>query len=785
MPVDVERERAEKAKAVVGALQDGRLPTTAQAVQGITEIQADGSLHDAARDMTPAGKKIVADAERILDSTRKVVTQAAPNNELQNAIYYGNQAASRSASRADGLSADEASSAADALVQAGAKSAQLAKMIVTSGEFRTLLTDISSIVQELVQSNVVDATDDLANDPNAPDAVRQYAAKTRDTVANNDLQDAGQQGLENAQDAYEQTKEQAKEQANLRTEEARQRANEAGQEAQDAANNTRNTAGDSLAGGASLRQTAKNVIDTVADEAERRLPEDQVNQASAAIREHGAKMHTGEESTQGLTSQAKQQGQAYLDQGRNLANQAASQLRDPNSQIRQTGDRVARKLANLPEEKKREIIGRIKNVTRVIQSKPEFQNGIDDIIALLAPLATAAKDATSTVVDKAANAPTDPNELQASKDSRLAMSNAKQLIENFANGHSLDPLIKELRGFAADTKDDDELRAFYKDLSAYVNRLIREPGFADDQSFERDAEGLVERGRQQMENYSRQTSNISYEAKSFAQSLAANKTTQRLQKDMSVLISDLFLDERGNPTFKPDLVRDLAKLVPHIASKLAYLPLPRIEVDDGQYHMIFDNIVLHSTILPKYVRIQTDTTVDATQKNPDDQINSHVILEFSNVEASGRDIAWLFNKHKGFWKAGDVGLADLDMAGKGLSVRVKLQPGSEAGRASGDNADTPGRFLNVMDVNTTVHNLDLRLHDSHHDILYKLLKPAINKTAKKQLESAVDGAIRDIVQQLDAKLMQGANAIGAVGGPEPKAGIPEWGSKAYNPTIST
>ncbi|KAJ3149302.1 hypothetical protein HDU86_007025 [Geranomyces michiganensis] len=784
MPVDVERERAEKAKAVVGALQEGRLPTTAQAVQGIAELQAGDSLHDAARDMTPAGKKIVADAERILDSTRKVVSQAAPNNELQNAVYYGNQAASRAASRADGLSADEASSAADNLIQAGAKSAQLAKMIVTSGEFRTLLTDISSIVQELVQSNVVDASDDLANDPNAPDSVRQYAAKTRDTVANNDLQGAGQQGLENAQGAYEQTKDQA----NQRADEARQRANEAGREAQDAANNTRNTAGDSLAGGASLRQTAKNVIDTVADEAENRLPEDKVNQASAAIREHGAKMHTGQESTQSLAGQAKAQGQAYLDQGRNLANQAASQLRDPNSQVRQTGERVARKLANLPEEKQREITGRIKNVVRTIQSKPEFQNGIDDIIALLAPLASATKEATVTAVEKAAEAPTDPNQLQASKDSRLALSNAKQLIENFANGHSLDPLIKELRSFAADTKDDNDLRAFYKDLSAYINRAIREPGFAENQAFERDASGLVERGRQQMENYSRQTSNISYELKSFAQSLAANKTTQRLQSDMSVLINDLFLDERGNPTFKPDLVRDLAKLVPHIASKLAYLPLPRIEVDDGQYHMIFDNIVLHSTILPKFVRIQTDTTVDATQTNPDNQVNSHVILEFSNVEASGRDIAWLFNKHKGFWKAGDVGLADLDMAGKGLSVRVKLQPGTEAGRAAGETSDSesnPGRFLNVVDVNTTVHNLDIRLHDSHHDILYKLLKPAINKIAKKQVESAVDNSIRDIVQQLDARLMQGANALGAVGGPEPKQGIPEWGSKAYNPTMST
>ncbi|TPX69412.1 hypothetical protein SpCBS45565_g02423 [Spizellomyces sp. 'palustris'] len=754
---DIERQRAEKVREVTGALKEGRLPTTAQAVSGIQQIQQGASLGGVSKDLSPAGKKVLADTERLLDDTKKVITQTMPNNELQNAIYYGGLAAQRS----QPLSASEASTAADQLVQAGAKAAQLAKMIVTSGEFRSLLSEISEIAQEIARSNIDEASDDLANDPNAPEQVRDAAARTRETVRNNDLQGAAQQGSQQAQATYEQGKQQAY-----------NTANEQSRKAQEAGDATRRTAGDSLAGGATLRDTAKNLVDTIANQAERHLPEDTVNKTSGAIRDHGAKLHTGEESATGLKNQA-------VEQGRTLANQAASQLRDPNSQLRQTGERVARKLVDMPEDKRRDIILRVKVVAKTLQSKPEFQGGIDDLFDILAPLGWQAKTAASVAISKTAEAPTDPNQLEASREARIATANAKQLIENFANGRSLDPLIVALQGFAGEAREDQELRAFWNDFGAYLRRTIREPGYIEQANYDREAEELVERGRRALDKYNYHTQKISYESRNYAQALASNKTTQRMQSDANALVNDLFLDERGKPTFKPELLRDLAKCIPAIADKLAYLPIPRVEVDDGTYHLIFDNIILHSTILPKYVHIVTDTTVDATKKDPNEQFNNYILLEISQIEASARDIAWLFNKHSGFWKAGDVGLADFDIKGDGLSIRVKIIPGAETGRAA-PNDDVKGRFLHAAEVETTLHNLDLRLHDSHHDFLYKIAKPILQSRAKKQIEQAVSDSLRDLIFSLDEKVAQAANQVAPVGGPEPAKGIPEWGSKAFN-----
>ncbi|KAJ3034172.1 hypothetical protein HDV00_005391 [Rhizophlyctis rosea] len=43
--------------------------------------------------------------------------------------------------------------------------------------------------------------------------------------------------------------------------------------------------------------------------------------------------------------------------------------------------------------------------------------------------------------------------------------------------------------------------------------------------------------------------------------------------------------------------------------------------------MILDNILLHCTILPKYVRIVNDTTADATQNDPKEQLNFNIYLD--------------------------------------------------------------------------------------------------------------------------------------------------------------
>ncbi|KAJ3043463.1 DNA ligase (ATP) [Rhizophlyctis rosea] len=789
------RDNSEKVREVTAALKEGKLPTTDQLVTGLKEFQESGVLQDAGQGMSVEGKKVLLDTERLVEDTRRTLTQKLPDNELQNVIYYSNIAGQQA--RTSGAAYD-AQTAAQQLVDAGARAAELARMVVVSPEFRNTLREVSAIVQEVLRSNVENASDDLANDPNVPEQVRAGAAKTRDSVRDNDLQGAAQQLKGEAQGKAQEVKQQAqqqyegvKQQAQDQAQQVKGQAEDAKNRAADSGEATKRAAGDTVAQGGTLRDAAHAVVDTVADKAEQHLPEDRVNQFSNTTRDTAAKIYTGE-ATPGdiannaigqLTGQGKAQGQSLAEQAKGTAQQLTQQAKEQLAPLKDTGIRVAQKLADLPPEKRDEIIRRFKAVARTLQSKPEFQRAFGDLTSILRDLGNKAAVTADTVVQKVAEAPTDPNELEATKEARLAALNAKKLIENFANSKSLDPLIKAVRDFADQARSDDDLITFWTDLSNFITSSFNDPNFTDRTDYEKTAEDLVVRGRKGLSKYDYYTQKITYEAANYADALSSDRATQKLASDANAIFADLFLDERGKPTFKPELLRDLAKIVPAIADKLAYLPIPRTEIDDGTYHMIFDNIVLHSTILPKYVRIVTDTTVDATKSEPTEQFQNFVYLEISHIEASARDVAWLINKHSGFWKAGDVGLADFDIKDPGLTIKLKISPGSQTGIAAPTNTtDSTGRFLNAEQIDVTLHNIDLRLHDSHHDLLYKVAKPFLNRTVKTQVEQAVQDGLKDLIGRLDGQVAGAAQASTRqiVEGPTPAKGVPEWGSKAFD-----
>ncbi|KAJ3033234.1 hypothetical protein HDV00_006556, partial [Rhizophlyctis rosea] len=350
------RDNSEKVREVTKALQEGKLPTTDQAVGAIKQFQESGTLQEAAQGMSVEGKKVLLDTERLVEDTRKTLTQKLPNNELQNVIYYssvaGQQARTSEASY-------EAQTAAQQLVQAGAKAAELARMIVTSSEFRSTLREVSSIVQEVLRSNVENASDDLANDPNVPESVRAAAAKTRDATANNDLQGAAQQLKGEAQAKGQEYKEQAKqqiqgakEQAQGQAQEVKRQAEDARQRAGDTGDATYRAAGDTVAQGGTLRDAAHAIVDTVADKAEQHLPEDKVNKFSDVTRDTSAKLYTGEQ-TPGqmasdalsqLSGQAKGNAQSLTEQAKGTAQAVAQQAKEQLAPLKDTAARVGQKL---------------------------------------------------------------------------------------------------------------------------------------------------------------------------------------------------------------------------------------------------------------------------------------------------------------------------------------------------------------------------------------------------------------------------------------------------------
>jgi hypothetical protein len=168
-------ETRDKTEQVVGALKEGKLPTTEQITKTIDKIQKSDELHDVGRGASPLGKRVLADTERLLESTKRVFEEKNAGDQLQNIVYYGAQGARdvtgtsipgdfRQKVQTEASSAQkEASQTAQSAFQ---KILRIPSLIMSSSEFRVLLNEINSIVQEAVSINLPNKNNNQNDDQN-------------------------------------------------------------------------------------------------------------------------------------------------------------------------------------------------------------------------------------------------------------------------------------------------------------------------------------------------------------------------------------------------------------------------------------------------------------------------------------------------------------------------------------------------------------------------------------------------------------------------------------------
>jgi hypothetical protein len=82
----------DKAVQVTDALKEGKLPTTDQVTHAIESVQSSDAFHEASRGMSPLGKKVLVDTERLLDTTKKIFEEKNVGDELQQVIYHTGKA---------------------------------------------------------------------------------------------------------------------------------------------------------------------------------------------------------------------------------------------------------------------------------------------------------------------------------------------------------------------------------------------------------------------------------------------------------------------------------------------------------------------------------------------------------------------------------------------------------------------------------------------------------------------------------------------------------------------
>ncbi|CAJ0641231.1 17119_t:CDS:2 [Entrophospora sp. SA101] len=630
-------EARDRTGQVVGALKDGKLPSTAQITKTIDKIQNSDELHNAGHGVTPLGKRILADTEKLLESTKRVLEEKNAGNQLQNIVYHGVQGAKdindntsipgdfKQKVRTETSAAQrDASQTAQSAYQ---KILRIPSLVMSSPEFRALLNDLNSIAQEGSHAQDPDQTK-MEIQQNA----RETADRTSQTLREN---------------AYP------------------------------------------------LAKNAANIGG-----------------------EHIKDFSEGKKSLKEATTGGVKSLQSSVQQ---------------NVSVRKLSD----------EERDR-LVNRFKNVMIEAHKNQQYQDAISELMDLISQLSQQTQELTQHLSD---NLAVPREEINKNDSIQIATKNAKDIVEKFAN-QSLDPLIDSIREFGRQMKNDQELRDYFKEVRQFIGSSLHDTEFVQNTDYTQFGSELITTGRQiLLEKYREQSENVRRQANSFNEAIQNDPTTAQWRRDFDNLITDLFLDESGSPTIKYELIKDAAKIIPVITTQLQYLPLPRIENSDDEYDFAFDNMVLHlPEILPSHAHLSLTSDINLDRESTS-LIKNYAFFEVSKIRADARNIAFYYKKKKGVINMNDLGLVDFSIPNNGLRFYLKLL-------LEAPTKDHPNLRFNVLEAETTIESLKLRIHQSKHDVLYKILTPLAQNKIKKQLEATITEKLKEAVQLLQDSIQR-------------------------------
>lgn len=238
-----------------------------------------------------------------------------------------------------------------------------------------------------------------------------------------------------------------------------------------------------------------------------------------------------------------------------------------------TGIKDSVKDINLTQEQRNTLLNRLKKILLEAHASQEYQSALDDLMSIIRQIGEQGEQFGGQL----RQAHESTQEAHGDNIDNVTQS-SKRLVEKFANGNSLDPLWNAVRDFGSHVKNDQDMRNYLEELREFIHKSIRDTGFIQSEQYDQKSSELLDRGQHEIkERYRDDTDRVLHEAKVFGQGFKEDQLNQEIANDLRELTVSLFLDEDGKPTFKYELFKDFASMIPVIAAQIEYLPLPPIE----------------------------------------------------------------------------------------------------------------------------------------------------------------------------------------------------------------
>ncbi|KAI9226017.1 MAG: hypothetical protein DHS80DRAFT_33134 [Piptocephalis tieghemiana] len=791
------------------AARRGKLPTNAQATAALDRLTRNGSFNTISQGLSPSGQKLVRDAEDLIRATRDSLIAKNDGDYLQESLYFSREAANDAKMSAASKKKDKRSSIRDrnrADLSIGKDAlhrfASVARLMASSNEFRQLISEFYSIIRDTVSDNLPtdekgrnvarDTMDDAANrtlqgTTNATGSSSTMSNNNTASTSGMRTDNTSASGIDPVTSGMVPTDQYPNDLQPQPRHGRKAKGKKATLKDTSGSGNNNTTNGGSLLP-SSTQEGVPGTQQSIG-EAVRNPGAIRGNQPETSQEEVEAKMrdaaHPIVDSVISVTAPhltEVQRGDASIGEKARLA-------------LKSSGQALNRNLRDvkLTQEQKDRLFERFKHLLQAMQSNTDYQHAISNLIDLLSHLASRTGSAAQRINTQALST-------HEQSSTQRAEENARQLLENFAGGRSLEPLLESIADIKAVIRDDSEARNWLKEVKNLIRSSAREPTILDDPNYREKSSQLMDTGRELFgDRYQPHARELSNQTSAFLQGFAEDPLNKAFTRDAKKLVRDVFINEEGNPTLKPELVQDVATLMVRLVSKLKYIPMPRMEILDKDTDLVLDDLVLYADdIIPDQLQFRTATAMDIHHPGGKGPAVSHqagvttstavrVIIDRIKVET--KDAAFYVN-HKTTPRIANRGLVDFDMnQGRGVRIDMIMSMATKASDGS--------RYIGIDKIKVDISGLRLKFHGTGHDSMYQFFSPIINSMASKQIKKAMENLIRDqltpaserapksksgsTVRLSGMSIKDGENLpqpLGMVDGTLP--GEPQWSSHAYD-----
>ncbi|KAJ3562734.1 hypothetical protein NP233_g9389 [Leucocoprinus birnbaumii] len=716
-PVDKAfKEQDIRLYGAVEAFRHGRLPTNRQLDEGLRYVQENSPVD--VEDLSPEGRKLINDSRDIINTLRAILQEKNADELLQNFIWHTRDIDTKTLAPGDSerrVPVDRDTAQAES--QEAAKHLRaLFHIVLTNSEARKLLSDFSVIGRDLLSKTASKAATNIAP------TEEQLRRADEAAPENQFITEGGRRVGPEETPVLE---------ARLPGTDTTVRRDPHEDEAfVHPSDGERRPVSD-------VRREGASRATDVAEEASRRAP-DLREEVRTRAREHAEDVQESQDPEAEV--QAKRTGfmGKMKDMTQNFTDRIPAQHKDRAQDHYERGRQYLSE-EYFPEERRGQFIFRMKKVVLECQRHDDYQTSIRWLLDYVEHYANYGREMATTHGTRAQSAFTDQNV-------DLSLREVRTLLERFANNTPLTGVIDAANVLIDDSKRDPALRRWFKDVDAYIRRVLVEPGYILDKTCNEDGRRLREDGRYFYdEKYRTEFDDLFNNVSSWFKAMGDDPLNKQFGEDWARLTKDLLFDNEGTLKFKPELWNDIRKVIlPQVIEKIGYVPIPRIEYTDDSLDLVLENLALQGrNLFPNIISLEANNYIKFSPYNAiTDDNHHHITLHLEQMQADMRDIAFYYRTKSGL-KMTDSGIADVLLGGRGLSSKIVLR----------STTRDKSSVFKVHEVTTKVDSLKFSIRDAKHNILYKTVKPLATGLVKKQIEKAIRDALVTGLEYIDGQLV--------------------------------